>query len=241
MTEADDHHRGDASDGDPPLISARDLTLNGARGRVYGPDTFDVFPYEVTVFQGPPGSGRTSRLLTLTGRMRQSAGEVTIFGLPYPNKSGKIRRLTAIAGFAGIDELDESVKVGEAIRERLGWIAPWYRRVPRVSDATVSDICAPVWGDRELPSAKTVIWELTQLDQMLLRVAIAQMSKPYLLAIDDFEQLESAGDRIFFAERLCAIAPSCTVITTAANRVDGPPGVRHLELGTASPQTQAAP
>ncbi|MCW4355820.1 hypothetical protein ONR57_21175 [Hoyosella sp. YIM 151337] len=231
--EAPDSVHGDSDGDEAAVVTAREIVLNGTRGRVYGPCTFDIPAGELTVIKSRPGSGRTALLLSVTGRMRPSSGGLTVLGLPYPKRGKAIRAHTAIAGFDDIDDLDESVTVGEAIRERLVWAAPWYRRVRKVSDDTAMAICAPVFGDRAVPPAKTVIWELGQLDQLLLRVALALVPDPYLLAVDDFEQVESDSDRAFFTERLCAIAPSCTVVSTAVDTVSGY-GICHVDLGADS-------
>ncbi|WP_049793798.1 ATP-binding cassette domain-containing protein [Hoyosella subflava] len=240
MTDADDSQHDDAGGSEPPVVSARGIELKGARGRVYGPCTFDVPDGELTVIQGPPGSGRTSLLLTITGRMRQATGDLTILGLPYPKKGRRIRSYTAIAGFAEIDDLDEAVTVGEAIRERRTWAAPWYRPVRKVKDAAVADVCELVFGDRAIPSANTVIWELGQLDRLLLQVSLALIRDPYLLAVDDFEQIESNADRVYFTERLRAIASTCAVVTTAADSIGDPQTICHLDPGTETRRTPQA-
>src|SRR4051794_5828343 len=117
----------------------RGLRLTGDRGTVYGPLDLEVAAGTLAVVRGPQGSGRTSLLLTLAGRMvPDPSSQVTVLGHELPGDRNALQREAALAGFAGIDELDDSVSVAQHVRERLGWLSPWYRR-QRLPDQSVVD------------------------------------------------------------------------------------------------------
>jgi ABC-type branched-subunit amino acid transport system ATPase component len=177
-------------------ISARGLRLHSGRGEVYGPVDVDVPAGELVVVQGPQGAGRSSLLLTLAGRMVPDRGaELVVLGEPLPARRRAVQRRSAVAGFAGIDELDESITVGAALRERLAWTSPWWSRVPRVDQRTFARYAAPVFGPRPLPKVGTVAWDLDEVDAMLLRIALATVRRPELLVVDDVDHVHDDARR----------------------------------------------
>ncbi|UPO77729.1 ATP-binding cassette domain-containing protein [Arthrobacter sp. Helios] len=202
-----------------PVITAEGLSLSAARGRVYGPLSFDV-PDPLSVFCGPAGSGRTSLLLTLAGRMKAGSGTLKVLGHALPREARAVQKETAIAGFAGIDELEPGVTVGQAVRERMAWLAPWWTFVPKTTDRQVSRVCGPVFGGRHIPPASAVIWNLDEADQFLLRISLALLSGPRILFVDDIEQVHSAGARRLVWERLAAIAADGTAVVVGAASQD---------------------
>lgn len=189
------------------IVRAEKLALSATRGRVYGPLSCEIGT-GLTVLCGPAGSGRTSLLLTLAGRMKQSEGSLTVLGHALPRKARAVQKATAIAGFHDIDALEESVSVGAAIRERQAWLAPWYRFIPRVDDAAVRRVCLPVFGgpgeagSTPMPTADTLIWDLDETQTALLRVALAMLAAPSILFFDQVEQLQSPSARAALWARL---------------------------------------
>ncbi|PRI10405.1 ATP-binding cassette domain-containing protein [Leucobacter massiliensis] len=195
------------------VLALRDATIRGPRGTVFGPLT-SVSRRPVTAVLGPRGSGRTSLLLAATGRMRLSAGRVTVLGEDRP---AAIRRRSGIAGFAQIDALDPDVSVGAALRERLAWALPWYRRTPRMSDALTSELLAQAFGEYAHPQRRTLVGELSPAEELLLRVALALVEDPSLLAVDDLDALREPGERAILAERLRALADDGIRVLTATS------------------------
>ncbi|MER1997615.1 MAG: ATP-binding cassette domain-containing protein [Arthrobacter sp.] len=198
-----------------PVISAEGLTLSAARGRVYGPLSFSVTD-PLTVLCGPAGSGRTSLLLTLAGRMKAGGGSLEVLGHALPRSAREVQQQTGIAGFSGIDELEPGVTAGAALRERLAWLSPWWRFVPRVSDRQLARACAPVFGSLEVPSAGAVIWDLGETEQFLLRVSLAMLTRPGILFVDDIEQVQSGTARTLVEQRLAALAAAGTAVVIGA-------------------------
>ena len=177
-------------------VYARGLQLHGRRGVVYGPVDADVRLGELVVVQGPQGAGRSSLLLTLAGRLvPDRGGELVVLGEPLPARRRAVQRRAAIAGFAGIDELDENVTVGVALRERLAWTSPWWARMPRVDQGTFARHAAPVFGPRPLPQVDTVVWDLDEVDAMLLRITLAMVARPELLVVDDIDHVHDSTRR----------------------------------------------
>jgi len=205
-------------------VSAYDLQLHGPRGLVYGPVDLEVPAGELVVLQGPQGAGRSSLLLTLAGRMapdRTPDGWLVVLGENLTGRRARrraVQRRAAIAGFHGIDELDDAVTVGDSVRERLTWLAPWYRRTPKVTPEVYERVARPVFGPRELPALDAMVWDLDEVDAMLLRIAIAMAQGPELLVVDDLDQVHDSARRQIVWERLEALAATgVTVIGSVAS------------------------
>jgi ABC-type Mn2+/Zn2+ transport system ATPase subunit len=227
--------------GVPSAVVAAGLALHGRRGLVYGPVDLTLPVGTMLIVQGTQGAGRSSLLLTLAGRMVPDRGSrLMVLGHDLPRARTKVQRLAAVAGFAGIDDLDESVRVADIVRERLAWLAPWYQRVPRVTQRAFAALAAPVWGEQPVPLVETQIWDLDEVDVMLLRIALAMVQQPDLLVVDR----DSVRRQVVWS-RLEALAGSGTTViasvaflgeAAAMSWTDRP---QQLDLG-ADPQALAA-
>lgn len=200
-------------------IHANNLELSAGRGPVYGPLTFET-DGGLTVLRGNPGSGRTSLLLTLAGRMKPDGGTLTTGGHQLPRHLRSVQKISSVAGFAGIDTLEESVTVGAALRERLAWISPWFAIVRKSNDVDVANLCAGIFGTEPIPRANTVIWDLDDTQQFLLRLVLATLSSPQVLFVDDIEQLRSTEARSVIWARLAHLAAGGTAVVVAASSLD---------------------
>lgn len=198
---------------------ADDLALTAKRGRVYGPISLEIGD-GLTVLCGPSGSGRTCALLTLAGRMRPSSGTAEVLGHALPRQARAVQKQTEIAGFDDIDELEASVTVGAALRERRAWLAPWWSIVARPSNSSFAAVARPIFGSVPLPAVDVTIWDLDELQALLLRVTLAMLSEPRVLFVDQIEQLHDPESRRFLWERLAAIAENGTAVVVAATAAE---------------------
>ncbi|GEM00022.1 AAA family ATPase [Cellulomonas terrae] len=217
-------------------VTARGLQLHGDRGPVFGPVDLEIAPGTLTLVQGPQGTGRTSLLLALAGRMvPDPASDLLVLGHRLPAQRALAQRETALAGFTGIDELDDSVTVGDHVRERLAWLAPWYRRAPRADQGTVDRVLGPVFGDLPLPAAQTVVWHLDEVDALLLRIALAMAQRPRLLVVDDVDQVHDRARRRIVWDRLDALAGSGVTVVASCADPDEAVGTRWTVLPVSAP------
>lgn len=200
-------------------IHANNLALSAGRGPVYGPLSFDL-DGGLNVLRGDAGSGRTSLLLTLAGRMKHQEGTLLVGGYELPRQLRAVQKISSVAGFAGIDELEESVTVGAALRERLAWTSPWWSMVRKLNDVDVADICAPTFGGEPIPHANTIIWDLSDTQAFLLRIALAMMGSPAILFVDDLEQIRNSESRSIIWDRLAHLAGERTDVVVSASSLD---------------------
>lgn len=199
-----------------PAVSARAIRMKGPWGPVYGPIDLDIDAGGVTVLRCPAGSGRTALLMTLSGRMRPMSGELEVLG------RRRAKDIFANAALAGIDELDtvdESVTVRDLITEQLRWDAAWHRLIRRADEADLARVCGPVFGGVPLPPLTEYVEELTELDGLLLRIALANTSRPELLVVGGLDQVADDGSRALLVQRLIDLGRDQTVITASVNVV----------------------
>lgn len=209
----------------PPAVRARGITQDGPWGRVYGPLDLDVPAGGLTVLRAPAGPGRTALQMTLAGRMKPKSGSLTVLG-----RSGA-KRIFAVSALAAIHDLDShytSVRVRDLINEQLRWDSPWYRVLRRADQAAYEKLCRPVFGDRPLPPLDTFVQYLSELDGLLLRVALANTGRPPLLVVGNIDQVTSDENQRILVRRLAALGERQTVVTCTVNDVDPDLGHRTL-------------
>ncbi len=194
----------------PTLISASGLGVDGEHGPLFS-DIDLALTSGFHAIQMPGGPGQTALLLTLAGRLKPTHGTVTVLGDTQPRA---IRQHCAIAAFADIDDLEESVTVQTVLAEQRGWLAPWYARVP---DESGQAELAEVFGEMSPPPATSYIVELSDLELFLLRITLALFSNRPILVVGDLEQVRDNSRRAIAVERLGAIAEQRTVVVGVTN------------------------
>jgi len=210
-------------------VRARDLGLVGDHGRVYGPLDLDIPRGGLTVLRGHPGNGRTCLLLTLAGRMKPTEGTVEVFGETAPHR---IFHRAAIAGFSDIDTLDPAVTVRALVGEQRAWMSPWWRPRTPTGASEIAEVLGPVYGDARIPGPKVHVGDLTELDRMLVRIALARWEGAPMLVVDDLEQVRVDEERSFLLGRLDALVRSDGVTVVVSSVDDLPPGSPAHELVT---------
>ncbi|MGE2833669.1 hypothetical protein [Mycobacterium sp. SMC-4] len=210
-----------------PAIRARTLAVRGPHGPVYGPVDLDVDQPGVTVLVCPPGLASAALLLTLAGRMRPTSGQLTVFG---KTRAADIFARSAVAGIDDVDDLDEDVTVGDVLAEQLRWNSPWYRMIRRAGKADRDRVLGPVFGALPLPGLDQYVDGLSELENLLLRIALANTARPPLLVVGTLEQVADNSQRDLLVERLVELGETQTVVAASVNGVPGQLVVhRHLD------------
>jgi len=201
-----------------PAVRASALQLDGRRGRIYGPVDLEIAAGTLNLVTGRSGSGKTSLLLTLVGRLKPNRGsDLTVLGRPLPARAAGVQRRSAAVGVHGLDDLDEEVSVAASIREREAWLAPWYRVVRTPDAARVAEVCGEVFGRNPVPNGRQLVHELDEAANLQLRLALAMLSNPQLVVVDDIDALHDTESRRLVWESLRALTlRGVTVVTAAA-------------------------
>ncbi|MBW8487584.1 ATP-binding cassette domain-containing protein [Actinomadura parmotrematis] len=192
-------------------VETAGLSLRGPRGWVYRDARLAVPANALAALAGPAGSGRTSLLLTLGGRMRPTEGTATVGDRTLPAQARAVRRLTALGAVAGVNDLEPALTVGEHVGEALalheGVLGRWRNRRARVRDAL----------DRAGLDAdpRTRAGDLAPDEAQLLGAALALIGRPGVLLLDDVDAGLPFDLQERLWERLRAIAASgVTVIAS---------------------------
>ena len=201
---------------DAPAVVARGLSMSGRWGGLFGPLDLDIGTNGVTVLVGPTGLAATALLLTLSGRMRPTAGTLTVLG--HTSRSW-IRRYSSPAALDDLDGLDEFTTVSDLVTERIRWSSAWYRVVLPARGREVDAMCRPVFGPLSSPPASAFVGRLGETDQVLLRIALANIRRPPLLVVGSIDQIGSRRCQGLVLSRLADLAKTQTVITAAADDV----------------------
>lgn len=190
-------------------ITADGLGVDGPRGAVFAGVTLRAEPGALVAVAGPGGSGRTSLLLTLAGRMKPTHGAAAVAGEPLPQRAGAVRRLVRVARATGAVELQDGWTVQEAIdlQEVLRG-----HRIDAREAAAVLDACGvDVQGAQRIE-------ELDPRQLTRLAVALAWFERPPAVVLDDLDRGISAdGERELWTLLKALAEQGTTVVASAAD------------------------
>ncbi|MFI1263103.1 MULTISPECIES: ATP-binding cassette domain-containing protein [Streptomyces] len=158
-------------------VVARGASVRGPRGPVFEGVDLDVPAGGLLAAHGPAGSGRTSLLLALAGRMRLSGGAIQVGEYVLPAHGRRVRRLVAVARAAPAVDLEGRLRVREVMAERcLTSPGVTQRRIREAFDALGL-----------APHGEDLVEDLGPADTLLLATALALAEQPGALVIDDVD------------------------------------------------------
>ncbi|WP_226346106.1 MMPL family transporter [Agilicoccus flavus] len=120
------------------VVLARGVEVSGPLGPVVSGLDLRLDRGQVCALTGPEGSGKTSALLALAGRMQHSRGDLEVAGAVLPEQTRVVRARVGLAELPTVNPLDDEVDVRQHIAERLATrlLLPWSR--PRDVDAVLA-------------------------------------------------------------------------------------------------------
>ncbi|WEH42264.1 ATP-binding cassette domain-containing protein [Streptomyces sp. AM 2-1-1] len=204
-------------------VDVRGLGVRGPRGWAFRGVEFHAAAGTLVALQGPSGSGRTSLLLALTGRMRTTEGRAETGGFALPGRLAAVRRVTALGPVPGVSELDPALTVAEHLRERAllrsrytgpvrALLRPGRERAA-VAERIDEAVAAAGLDLAALPKAgRTQARDLERLESLRLSVALALLDRPRLLAVDDTDLGLDAAGRAAAWELLRSVAAGGTTV-----------------------------
>ncbi len=187
-------------------IVARRITARGPLGPAFQAVDLEAEPGSLVAVAGPGGSGRTSLLLALAGRLRLVAGQLTVGGYRLPVRSAAVRRLVAVARARPAIDLDQRLLVRELIVERR--LIAW-------RSASAESIAAALGLLGIDPPGDALVCDLHPAEQTLLACALAVATDPGAVVVDDVDEGLEPGDVPWVWRALRAVAGTgCTVVAS---------------------------
>jgi ABC-2 type transport system ATP-binding protein len=163
-------------DVDGVSILARGIAAKGPEGTVFANLDLRVEPGALAVVAGPGGTGRTSLLLALAGRLPLITGHLDVSGHVLPAQAKAVRQLIRPARLRPGCELEEKHRVREAIKER--------RLISGVPDRAIDAALTRV---RLEPDRAALIGDLHPAERLLLAVALTIAAAPAGILVDDVD------------------------------------------------------
>ncbi|MBG0856020.1 ATP-binding cassette domain-containing protein [Streptomyces spinoverrucosus] len=214
-------------------VTARDFGLRGPRGWAFRGISFAAEPGSLIAIEGPSGSGRTSLLLALTGRMKATEGMAEVGDARLPKQLAALRRVSALAHVPGVTDLDPALTVGEHLRERAllerrfgvslrGLLRPRAERAKEAGlriDAALSD--AGLDRDALPKGSRTAVRDLERVEALRLSVALALVGRPRLLGVDDTDLKLSDAERGEVWALLRSLTEAGTTVVAVCSEAPG--------------------
>ncbi|MEV8631203.1 ATP-binding cassette domain-containing protein [Streptosporangium sp. NPDC051023] len=198
-------------------VRADGLSLSGGHGWVYRDVSAGAGPGSLTAVAGQAGSGRTSLLLTLAGRMKPTGGTLTVGGHRTPRT---IRRVAALGLVDGVNDLEGALSVGEHLRERARGPLWSGRQTARAGTALT------LAGLGRSPGDRTLIRDLDREERVRLGIALALLDEPGLLALDNVDAGLGAERRDALWATLSDLAGLGLTVIAACTESGGPTTLR---------------
>lgn len=187
------------------VVDIEGMTIDGALGRVVTDLDLHVQEPGVCVVQGPDGSGKSSVLLAVAGRMPFASTRAEVTGYALPEQSRNVQHQVALSEFPGVNGLDDALPLTTHIAEKLSTATfkPWAgdRDVQRVMDRYTSLlVAARSAGGAVVPRTHVDpswnVGDLTGVERVLFGVTLAHVGNPPVLVVDETGDLRSSDDRV---------------------------------------------
>ncbi|MGQ4375844.1 ATP-binding cassette domain-containing protein [Streptomyces sp. SAS_267] len=235
-------------------VTAEDFGLQGPRGWAFRGVRLDAEPGSLIAIEGPSGSGRTCLLLALTGRMKATEGTAAVGSARLPRQLAAVRRTSALAHVPGVTDLDPALTVGEHLRERAllqrrfggslrALLRPRGERAGETESRIGAALAAAGFDPDTLPKGpRTAVRDLERVEALRLSLALALISRPRLLGVDDTDLKLSDAERSEVWALLTSLTESgTTVVAVCSEAPEGAVVVSTTPAATARTADGEAP
>jgi ABC-type Mn2+/Zn2+ transport system ATPase subunit len=196
-----------------PVLEAAGLGLLSKNGWVFQNIDLTLRPTSVAAIVGPSGTGRSSLLLALSGRLRPSAGTLSVAGHSYRDKPSAVRQLTAVARVGAMTNPEPTLTVSEYVAQRC----------------LLEDVGLPEGRTRFAAACDALQLQLEPTTQVgslfgdkatLLAVAAACVRVSAVIMLDDLDRGVSGATQQLMLDALLRLATTGpTIVVTTTDRI----------------------
>jgi ABC-type multidrug transport system ATPase subunit len=190
-------------------IAARGLDLRTRTGWVYRGVDLEVPEGGLGLVTGPARSGKTALLLSVAARMKAGEGDLFVAGLDARRHPARIRRLTGLGEFRGVNDLDETLTVADQVMLELALHGRSWR------GAQVDQVLEPLGLELD---HRTVVRALSAADRLLLGAALGMITRPPILVLDELDEDTTPEETAVVLDALRAL--TATGVTVLAGTLD---------------------
>ncbi|WGW13291.1 ATP-binding cassette domain-containing protein [Saxibacter everestensis] len=199
-------------------VAVTDLGL-AVRGRtIYQDVSFTAAAGSLVIVNGPSGSGRTTLLLALAGRMKPTTGHLEVLGHELPRESSTVQRSVALAEMHGVNPLEPALSIHDHVRERISGLSPWYKpMIPARRYQAARTLLEDLAGSVGISASDeaTLVRDLHPLERSTVGIGLALLAEPRILVVDNVDSILDAGQRTALWELLRQIcADGSTVVAS---------------------------
>ena len=168
-----------------PLIYVDGAGLRGIRGWAFRGARFRLDAGDVAALTGPSGSGRSTLLLAIAGRLHLTHGALTVGGhtlTPDPSwrEVRDVRKQVAIARIGHIIGLDSELTLNRNLRDAADWA--------NIPVESALDHMALWRANFDLPfPGEAPLNALDDLEQLIAHLLLATFTGPRAIVIDDVD------------------------------------------------------
>lgn len=204
---------------DDTAVSLSGWSMSGKQGSVFSDIDLELPTGAIAIVRGPAGSGKTSFLLSLAGRMRPSEGQGRLGDLDVRKQARAVRERVAVGHVEGLTDLEGDFTVAQHIAERQIMLQPWYK--PWVSKRSLREVISLIQDTfrsasdfiDDLPEGtfsttdareadflidaegEVFVSDLSELQKFFLEFGLASLSRPPIVVVDNIDYLREAADR----------------------------------------------
>jgi len=159
-------------------VRAERVRLSSGDRRVYPATTFEIAAGTVAAFLGASGTGKTSLLLTIAGRMRGWHGSVAVDGIDVACHGARVRGLVGMGVMPGVNDLAEALTPAQHVTEAHVF-------VPRSKRSGYRDVLAEVGLDG---AANIQVKRLDAEQRIRLGIGLAIVRDVRVIVVDDLDR-----------------------------------------------------
>jgi ABC-type Mn2+/Zn2+ transport system ATPase subunit len=196
-----------------PVLEASGLGLLSKAGWVFQNIDLTLRATSVAAIVGPSGTGRSSLLLALSGRLRPTAGTLSVAGHSYRDKPSAVRQLTAVARIGSMTVPEPTLTVSEYVAQRC----------------LLDDVGLPEGRTRFAAACDALQLQLEPSAQVgalfgdkatLLAVAAACVRVSAVIMLDDLDRGVSGATQQLMLDALLRLATTGpTIVVTTTDRI----------------------